>query len=233
MAFIHVLPRSRCPQRDTLCKFDFERVLCERVSFGECRCNRRPKRIGIVQRYASQRRFGRLQAPRLVCNAAHRESRRFNAPVADCHGGRRRYQREFVRLAVAKLEVVRGASLNPRWHFNRYDEIATVEHVVAFGRVTGQPMEFREGDRPLSTKPAHQNNRIQRGERHRQVRGICRYAIIGPPEDREIAIEPISRRTTGAGPPFVAREVVFITKVCAASPLHDVPAYGGHVSELA
>ncbi len=40
--------------------------------------------------------------------------------------------------------------------------------------------------------------------------------VIGPSEDRVIPIEPITRRTTGAGSSFVAREVVLITEVCGS-----------------
>jgi hypothetical protein len=57
-----------------------------------------------------------------------------------------RNQGELIRLTIAELEIVRGASLNPWGYLNRHDEIATAEHIVLLGRVSGQTKEFSERD---------------------------------------------------------------------------------------
>ena len=97
----------------------------------------------------------------------------------------------------------------------------------------GRRWNFGKRNRSLSAGTAHQNVGVQGGQRHRQVGRMRRDAVVGPSEDGMIAIEPKTRRTARARPSLVAGEIILIAEVCAASSLHDVPANGGHISELA
>ena len=85
------------------------------------------ERINLVQRRSPQRRLGIGEPPGLVRDAAQGQARRTYAPPVDRDGGRGRHERELVRLAVADLEIMRGAPVGAGRHFDGDDQIASIE----------------------------------------------------------------------------------------------------------
>ena len=80
--------------------------------------------------------------------------------------------------------------------------------------------------------PRTMTMRVQGRKCHRQVGGIGRHTVIGPSEDRVIAIDAVERRAAGARPSLVAGRIILVAEIRAARSLHDVAAHRGHVSEL-
>src|SRR5712692_8924839 len=108
---------------------------------------------------------------------------------------------------------MRRASLDPSGHFYCDNQFSPVEHVIPFRCIAGQTMELSEGNRPFSTPRAYDHICIHRRERDRHVRRMGGDASVGPSEDSVSAIEAPQRRTAGAGPTLIAREVIAVTEV--------------------
>src|ERR1700722_4632565 len=83
-----------------------------------------------------------------------------------------RYKRELIRLTIADLEVMRGASLRTGRDLDRNDQVAPTEDVVSLRRVAGQAMELGERNRSLSIRAAYDDLGIERGECHRHIGSI-------------------------------------------------------------
>ena len=94
-------------------------------------------------------------------------------------------------------------------------------------------MEIVEWDRSLSRSPTHDYDGVERCQRHSEVGGVGRDTIVGPAEDRVVAIDAVQGRAAGARPALVARQVVLVAEIGAARALHHVAADRGHVAELA
>src|SRR5271170_6469783 len=104
-----------------------------------------------------------------MCHTAHRDSDQTNPPTFGRYSHCRGNKSELIRLAVAKLEVMRSAAFATGGDFYRHYEITPVEHVVPLGRVSGQTMELSERDQSLPAGPAHEDNRVQGRKRHGQI----------------------------------------------------------------
>jgi pimeloyl-ACP methyl ester carboxylesterase len=128
--------------------------------------------------------------------AAHGEPRRADAPAIGRDRSRRRYQRELVGLAIAELEIVRGAALRAGGDLDRDNQVAATERVITLRRIAGQAVEVGERDRSFARAPTHQDRRIHGCKCHRYVGRIGGDAGVGPSEDRVVAIEAAA----GSGP---------------------------------
>ena len=128
---------------------------------------------------------------------------------------------------------MRGAPFGPGGHLDRDDQVAATQRVVALRRVGGEAMEIVERDRSLSRSPTHDYDGVERCQRHSEVGGVGRDTIVGPAEDRVVAIDAVQGRAAGARPALVARQVVLVAEIGAARALHHVAADRGHVAELA
>src|SRR2546426_7458120 len=84
----------------------------------------------------------------------------FRSPAIACDRGRRGDERELIGLAVADLQVVRGATFRAGGHVDRDDKIAPTEHVVTFRGVAWQAVENGERDRSFAPGPAHADPRV-------------------------------------------------------------------------
>ena len=104
-----------------------------------------------------------------MCHTAHRDPHQTNPPTFGRYSHCCRNKSELIRLAIAKLEVMRSAAFATGGDFYRHDEIAPFEHVVPLGRVAGQTMELSKRNRSLSAGSAHENVGVQGRKRHGQI----------------------------------------------------------------
>src|SRR2546426_2112285 len=77
----------------------------------------------------------------------------FRSPAIACDRGRRGDERELIGLAVADLQVVRGATFRAGGHVDRDDKIASTQHVVTFPGVARPAVENRGRGRPFAPRP--------------------------------------------------------------------------------
>ena len=128
---------------------------------------------------------------------------------------------------------MRGAPREAARYRESDDQIASAEHGVDLRLTAGQAMKLGERDRPFSRGSADDDFCVKRRERHGEVGRIGGNTVVGPAEDRVVAVEAVKGRAAGARPAFVARKIVLVAEVGAARALHHVAADRGHVAELA
>src|SRR2546426_8437914 len=87
----------------------------------------------------------------------------FRSPAIACDRGRRGDERELIGLAVADLQVVRGATFRAGGHVDRDDKNASTEHVVTFRGVARQAVENGEQGCSFAPRPAPDHPRVPGG----------------------------------------------------------------------
>src|SRR5262249_32554876 len=117
---------------------------------------------GYSGRPAEQPPSGAPRPPRLGAPPAERQTYLSDGSVLDPRRGSDRNQRELIRFAIPELQVDRPASDWRRGYFDRSDQLAVLERVLAFGGVPGQQEEVVDRSGPGAGRPATVHDRVER-----------------------------------------------------------------------
>src|SRR5262245_24596631 len=128
----------------TLCQFDLKSVLAMRFGVAQLSFRGTAEVCGI-RRLAGEDGFGFVRPPRFSPYAAQGDARisHISACNFDHHGCRS--QCEFIRRAVAQLEIYLPASRSGRRQSDVRDEVARLEHGFTMWGVSGQKMKVAKG----------------------------------------------------------------------------------------
>ena len=158
----------------------------------ETACDRFAKSVGIVQADSSQCLLGSGEPPWFVCHAPHGETGRTNYFPIEVKGCRYRNEREFVRLAIANLEVVRASGFWAKGNIQTYDNIAASKHIVLLWSRAWQKMELPKWDGPVALRAMHAHAAVKSGQRNSDIGGMCRNTSIRPAEYRVNAVYAVA-----------------------------------------
>ena len=143
------------------------------------------------------------------------------------------HEREGEGRALAKLEIARMRRKARRFarKTKRDDQVPRLERAFALRRVAGQAVKVLERNLAPTPSAFDLDNRVERDERHAEVRRMGRDAALAPADDRVQAVLAVERVAARARltPVAGARHVI---EIAAARPLHQVAADGRGVAEL-
>ena len=98
-------------------------------------------------------------------------------------------------------------------------------------RIVGrQGMEIAHGHAPFSGASLHDDDGVERRERHRGIGGLCGDAGVGPAKDGVPIVDPVPSSATGARDALVARQSLFGTEVRASRPLQQIATDGREIA---
>ncbi len=146
------------------------------------------------------------------------------------HGGDGR-EREGVRRPVPGLAVQRRQPGRRGRQQHTRDQLARAELGVPLRMVARQPVEAVRGQAAGPLGAVQLDPGVQRGQRHRHVRGMGGDAVRGMAEDGVIAVHPLPRPAAAARHPLVAG-LGQVLEVRAAGALEQVAAGRGRVAQL-
>ena len=147
------------------------------------------------------------------------------------HGGR---PKPAAKANEARSRTLRYADPAPgqrRWHLDRRDQRAAVEHRVAarvVARAGGRDRRSASAARPPCSD---HDGRVERGEGDGHVRGWVAMHASEPPSTARLRWSPVRRRASRARLPLVAR-LGDVLEVGAPGALQQVPADRRHVPQL-
>src|ERR1700722_13520116 len=113
----------------------------------------------------------------------------------------------------------------------RDDHLTRLQHALAFRRVLWQPAKGLERDFAPARAAFDFHNRVERDQRHTEIRRVCRDAALTPPQDGVkpvLAAVGIAARTRLA----LIAGTGGVVAVSAARSLQQIAADGGGVAKL-
>ena len=185
-----------------------------------------------VEAGAGQRRLDPGDAPGLGPDPAQGDARLPDAGAVHLERHRGRHDRELEGGPVAHLEVVRAPCRRAGRHRDGGDHLARLEHRLEVRGGVGQAVEVDERHGALPAGPAHLDRRVERHQRHREVRGVGGDAMLARAEHGVPAVLAADGGAAGARCALVAGGVADIAEVGAAGPLQEVAADGRLVAHL-
>jgi hypothetical protein len=131
-----------------------------------------------------------------------------------------------------RQDDVRPRGLGQQRNLDLGDQFAVGQDVFDVGRVARFEIELGERHPAHPARAQDVHDRVQCDQRHSQVRGVQRDAVLGRPQDRVHPGGPRHCGAAGTRPPLVARFDSRVAEVPAAGALQQVPADRGHVARL-
>ena len=134
--------------------------------------------------------LGLRVAPRLMGDAAQRETRLLDRSAFEVEADRNRHQREGIGQTIADLQVGVVGRKSARRQLDRRDELVGPSVGVAPQACRRKPVKIRQGDDALAARARHMHLGLEHGQRHAHVGGMHSDAVSLVPRMAFMRLRP-------------------------------------------